>query len=193
MADPFTLAAVGAVLASEGVKFLYQQAGELLRWLRERKEAGEGEAGEAPVLARPPENVFTDASPGAVPDFAIADAAQERLIALQSTVTPYVQGYADLAEASQDALGAIGDLRRLLEGIYDTALTMRGEDRPAGTVVTGRVAAREVLGDVIGVDIEDLRGVARVHGEVDVGTIEKGGTATGTHIGRIERNRESDA
>ena len=40
MADPFTLGAVGAVVLTEGIKFLYGQAGEALKRWRERKAAG---------------------------------------------------------------------------------------------------------------------------------------------------------
>ena len=37
MADPLTLAAVGAVALTEGIKFLYGQAGETLKRWRESK------------------------------------------------------------------------------------------------------------------------------------------------------------
>src|SRR5437879_6867359 len=39
MAEPLTLALVGSVILSEGVKFLYAQAGDALKRWRPRKEA----------------------------------------------------------------------------------------------------------------------------------------------------------
>ena len=54
VADPFTLAAVGAVAITEGIKFLYGQAGEVLKRWRERKAAGKRQrgAGRRPTAAR---------------------------------------------------------------------------------------------------------------------------------------------
>jgi len=39
MIDPLTISAIGAVAITEGIKFLYGQAGELLKRWRERKDA----------------------------------------------------------------------------------------------------------------------------------------------------------
>ena len=39
MVDPLTLSTIGAVALTEGIKFLYEQAGEVLKRWRERKDA----------------------------------------------------------------------------------------------------------------------------------------------------------
>ena len=46
MADPFTLAAVGAVAITEGIKFLYGQAGDVIKWWHQRKAAGKSASAE---------------------------------------------------------------------------------------------------------------------------------------------------
>lgn len=38
MVDPLTISAIGAVAITEGIKFLYGQAGEILKRWRERKD-----------------------------------------------------------------------------------------------------------------------------------------------------------
>ena len=40
MVDPLSLSAIGAVALTEGIKFLYEQAGEVLKRWRDRKDAG---------------------------------------------------------------------------------------------------------------------------------------------------------
>ncbi len=39
MVDPLSITAIGAVAITEGIKFLYGQAGEILKRWRERKDA----------------------------------------------------------------------------------------------------------------------------------------------------------
>ena len=47
MPDPVTLAAVGGFALTEGIKFLYGQAGEALKHWQERKKAKAAAAAEA--------------------------------------------------------------------------------------------------------------------------------------------------
>ncbi|MFG1800481.1 hypothetical protein ACGFI4_09970 [Micromonospora carbonacea] len=54
MTEPITLAMGGGVLLAEGVRFLYDQAGELLRHRREQRD----EAAAPPHVVALPERVF---------------------------------------------------------------------------------------------------------------------------------------
>ena len=57
MADPITLTLVGTVVLTEGIKFLYGQAGELIKRWRERKDAADASKQiETPLKADP--NIF---------------------------------------------------------------------------------------------------------------------------------------
>ena len=51
MAEPFTAAAIGAVLVTKGIGFLYDQLGELLKRHRERKDAKAAEPVQIPPAA----------------------------------------------------------------------------------------------------------------------------------------------
>src|SRR5215813_6724051 len=53
MPDPITLAALGTLAVTEGVKFLYGQAGELIKYWREKKKAAAAPA--ATPEPKPPE------------------------------------------------------------------------------------------------------------------------------------------
>ena len=55
VSDPLTLAAVGAVALTEGIKFLYGQAGEALKRWRARQQAA---SAEAPVAVELPADAF---------------------------------------------------------------------------------------------------------------------------------------
>src|SRR5437764_3576134 len=48
MLDPVSLSALGAVALTEGIKFLYEQAGEVLKRWRERKDAANDTTKELP-------------------------------------------------------------------------------------------------------------------------------------------------
>ena len=54
--DPLTLSAIGGTILVEGIKFLYGQAGELLKSWRERRQ--KGDAAEPPRLGSPPPNLL---------------------------------------------------------------------------------------------------------------------------------------
>jgi hypothetical protein len=56
MADPFSAAALGGVVLTEGIKFLYRQAGEVLKRWRERRETGGTSVEDARL--RPPESLL---------------------------------------------------------------------------------------------------------------------------------------
>ena len=43
MSDPFTLSSLGAVAITEGIKFLYAQAGQVLKRWREKREQQEAD------------------------------------------------------------------------------------------------------------------------------------------------------
>ena len=57
MADPLTLTGVGVIALTEGIKFLYGQAGEALKRWRERKAAGKN-ADVEPVEVELPSDAF---------------------------------------------------------------------------------------------------------------------------------------
>ena len=161
--DGSSLATVESAALTQGVAFLYAQAGELLRRRREaRNQAGaapghrtaEAEP-EAPADADPglhgslpplqlPEGVFDDAGTAlqaAAPE--TLDQLAGSLLQARREVDDYVVGMATLGGDSQAGLQAADRLRCLLEEVYGAALTFRGEKRTAGRD-TAYVRAQDV-------------------------------------------------
>jgi len=169
-----TLAAVETATLTQGVAFLYAQAGELLRRRRDTRDratatykepSGEVPGPEPLPPLQLPEDVFepmgeTQVSP--VP--AALDRLVGSLLQARRDVDDYVVGMAVIDPESQVALQAVDRLRRLVEEVYDASVTFRGEQqRPAG-------AATDVNARQIGVM---LSGNVKVTGDIAGHTINK--------------------
>lgn len=171
--DGSSLAAVETATLTQGVAFLYTQAGELLRRRRDardraaasRKEPGEAAAAPEPESFPPlqlPDGVFEPAGAQLSPVPSALDRLADSLLQARRDVDDYVVGMAVLDRESQVALQAVDRLRRLLEEVYGTSVTFRGERqrppgpatevkaRQIGVVLSGRV---KVKGDIAGGDI----------------------------------------
>lgn len=181
MADPLTLTVLGGVVATEGIKFLYGQATELLKAWRERRR--KVEAGEAlpsqltvPVLA----NEVLDGQPAEpVADATVLDRQSKSLVQLIGALSPYAQGQADIDLADEELAEQAGRLRALLEATYGQRFTFRGEQRdPTGTRVTVSQVLGEVEGSVVGAHADiGPGGDFDIH--QDVKAVKPGGSVTG--------------
>jgi hypothetical protein len=174
MADPVTLAALGAVALSEGVKFLYGQAGEVLKRRRDRRDA------EAVEL---PETVF-EAPPGPLRmDGARADQLEPELRELRLALAEYGQGVDEIDPADKLVVSLVDGIRRTLEAIYGQPIVFIGETRSTQTVaLTGEATVRDVRGYVAGLRAQRLRSgnaVGRVRAEL----VE--GQAVGLDVGDV--------
>jgi hypothetical protein len=152
--DGSSLAAVETATLTQGVAFLYAQAGELLR--RRRQARDQVTAAQEQRVAQEQAPITTAAgahatTPGSLPSLqlpnsvfesagsgppATAQTALDRLAGslfqARRDVDDYVVGMAAFGGDSQTGLQAANRLRCLLEEIYDTAVTFRGEQRTAG-------------------------------------------------------------
>jgi hypothetical protein len=131
--DP-SLAGVEVAALTQGVAFLYAQAGELLKRRRDARDraaeaATQRREGDLPVLELP-EEVFAPQAPDrAFPSPAVLDELSESLLDARRNLDPYVLGDEPLEPGSADVLLAVDRLRRLLERIYATRLSFAGERR----------------------------------------------------------------
>lgn len=175
MADPFTLAALGAVAVTEGIKFVYGQAAELLKRRRERKATGV-----VPTEPIPIEHAEVLDAPlkPAQPDYEILESMQERVTALAVELSKYRDG---LVEPPPAAMETVDELRKALEAIYGQRITFKGEQgrEATGTTISGEVRAKLVKGQAIAVDIDKVGGGAHVTGKVDVDSVDSDGTVIG--------------
>jgi hypothetical protein len=174
--DGSSLTGVESAALTQGVAFLYAQAGELLRRRREARDraavAGEHGPGQGtpedpaqplPSLPPPssplpslqlPESVFEPSgAASASPVPGALDQLAQRLLQARRDVDEYVVGTAVLSGETPAGLQAADRLRCLLEEVYHTALTFHGEQRPARTGAMTPVSARHeggvtVMGNV---------------------------------------------
>lgn len=170
--DGSSLAGVETTALTQGVAFLYAQAGEILRRrrdARERAAAARGQkAADSPTGApvpplEMPEGVFepaVDAATTRLPT--VPDTVAEDLLQARRAVDDYVMGTASLGPRSPEGLMAADRLRCLLEVIYGAALTFSGEQRQTLPGTATHVGVRHagvvlsnatVHGDVAGRDI----------------------------------------
>lgn len=175
MSDAVSLASLGAAALTEGIKFLYAQAGELLKRRRDRTSADTSDA--------TPEIV---AEPALLPaaDLELLGRFESELRALRTDLSEYDSGV-DLVDPSDEALLLRVDaLRRVLESIYGTRLVLRGEP-PAPAAIVARVDADDVAGYVAAVradePVGDLRAYARVR------QVRPGGEVVGVDLGARRR------
>jgi hypothetical protein len=184
--DPLTLSALGAVALTEGIKFLYGQAGEILKRRRERKKAAEeGRAeGDEPIRIENPGILAGRVEPPII-DFEAADRLEKDLTVLSGRLANYASGLEEVDASDEELLRATDALRQTLEAIYQQRITFRGEDRPSsGPLVEGRVDIDEVAGYVAGVRAEVIES-GRTTGIVDANRVERGGEAIGLDVKRI--------
>ena len=181
MADPLTLAVLGGLVATEGVKFLFSQASDVLKAWRERrakKAAGEKVADQLEVPVKASEAL--DAAPTSEEvDLAVIEQQNKALLELIGRVAPFATDLADV-DVADVALGeAAGELRAILEAAYGQRFTFRGEDRER----TGaRVSVQQILGEITGGSVVGADAtVATGHLEVDqqVESVGEGGSVTG--------------
>jgi hypothetical protein len=180
MADPLSLAVLGGAAATEGIKFLYGQAAEVIKAWRARREDREQPL-EVPIV----DTSVLDAQPtGTTVNPAVLTQAHTTMLELWQQLAPYAQDLQNVEDTDGELARAAGELRALLEAAYGQRFTFRGERRePTGT----RVAVEQVLGTVAGlaVGVEgDIGSAATVVVRQDANEVTAEGTVIGVK-GRI--------
>jgi hypothetical protein len=174
MADPITLAAVGGAFLTEGVKFFYKQAGELLKHWREQRDANTPQ-GEIDIT-------LPKALGGGTAKVRINAAAlaklQEPLTEVRKELSEVVEGIA----SPEESLERIDEIRRIIEAVYGRRLSFEGEGRSSDAPdVTGEATADAVLGYVAGLRAKRvLRG--RASGTATADTVGSTGQLIGLEV-----------
>jgi hypothetical protein len=169
--DGSTFSTVESATLTQGVAFLYAQAGELLRHRRQKRdhaaatrESQDPENDNAvtapsrapgaqvlPPLRLPTEIFEPSGRTASEPRAETLDRLGSDLLQARRDVEEYVLGTAEFGGASENGLEAADRLRRILEEVYDAAVTFRGEHRAVGGDRT-YVQARHV--GVVGTSIQ---------------------------------------
>jgi hypothetical protein len=188
--DPLTLSALGAVALSEGIKFLYGQASEILKRRRDRQQEAsvERETDQVPRELDDVEILEGTLEPVVI-DFDAADQLDADLKMLSQRLGNYANGIEEVDPTDEDLLRATDALRRVIEAIYQQRITFKGEARPpSGPLVDARVDVKEVVGYVAGVRAETIES-GRVTSEVIAERVEQGAEAVGLDVKRIGGRR----
>jgi hypothetical protein len=183
-----TLASVGALALTEGVKFVYTEASDLIKHWLDSKKAG---ADPAPV---PIEVTLPAAFGGQLQDpkanLAVIAANEDRFESLTGMLALYASGTKPINPADERLLQNLDALRGLLEATLGQRLTLQGEPRPAtGTsVVLGTVdiAGSMKSGAAAGVKIDTL--AANTEGHAKLGGDLEGGTIFGVWVDTKGKN-----
>ena len=131
MVEPLSAAVLGAAVLTQGIRFLYEQAGELLRRRRDHKQA----TAEAGPVEIPPAEEAGQALAGQLTTSAVDEDAMDRyadqLARLWGWLAPYATGLTPVDPADRQLAEQVEAARRLLEQIYRQHITFTGERRPA--------------------------------------------------------------
>lgn len=181
MPDPITLGVLGGWVASEGIKFLYGQAAELLKAWRERRrqmDAGTHLPSQltVPIIA----TEVLDATPvEACVDVTVLEKEEKAMTMLLGQLGLYVGHESDFDLHDAELADQAGQLRALLEAAYGQRFTFRGEQRdPTGTRVSVTQVIDDVSGDVVGMNADVAPGAsADIHQQAKV--VQRGGSMTG--------------
>ncbi|GIH20925.1 hypothetical protein [Rugosimonospora africana] len=183
MSDPLTLASVGAVALTEGIKFLYAQAGEAIKAWRTRRNSNEPSA-EVELAA--PDAAFDHAPRQARIDFAVVGGLEQDLRDLRAALADLNDGIEEVDPHDHATLERVDGLRRLLEAVYGERFVFRGEPAVSSSaaIVKGEAVVEDVRGYVAGLRARKILGGA-VAGHVRAGRVETGGRAVGVEVDSV--------
>jgi len=181
-----TLAVVGSIALTEGIKFLYGQTSEILKRWRERKDKAQQGSTAKLVPLEPVQLTLPAVFQGQLENptihFDAVQQTEEALRDLRKGLVDYVEGVDVVDPSDGNLLAQVDALRKLLETVYDQRLTFKGEERPpSGPLVVGHIDVEQVLGEVTAVSAKDVKaGVIR--GSVKTDRVESGGKVVGVKV-----------
>ena len=203
MVDPgtLTLAAVGTVALTEGIKFLYGQAGDLLKRWRDRKQKAAQKANkqeESPEEIKISLPAAFDGQFSFNPkiNFSAIQGTEEELNKLHNDLSKYAIGTSQIDTANSYLLEKVDRLRELLESIYQQHITFEGENRPpsGSPIVTGQIKAKEIDGKVKVVELMHVES-GKISGSADADRIGPEADVTVVRVntvgGKSPRKRSS--
>jgi hypothetical protein len=168
--EPVTLALVGTTVLTQGIKFLYAQAGEAIsRWRQRRAE---------PIPVPPNAPLEGTLEPAKV-DPAAMERLESDIVQLRRALSPYLDDAVPEPVDTNNAnlIDVTDGLRRSLEA--------KGEaGKQSGPLVEGEVDVDDVLGYVAGVRARSIEG-GQVKGTAKAKRVGPGGELFGVDADRI--------
>ncbi len=181
--DALTLSGIGATALTEGIKFLYEQASEVLKRWRERKDPAAKATAPQPRVVEPIEvvlpSIFEGQTAAVHIHFDAVERLEEQLRGLRKDIADYADGIETVDTADENLLQRVDALRCLLEAIYQQRLTFRGELRSLpGPVLEGRIDVEEVAGYIVAVRARKIAS-GHIKGDAAAKRVETGGQIIG--------------
>ena len=195
MPDPITLAALSTIAVTEGVKFLYNQAGELIKYYRDKKKSAA-----APAVnpePKPPEVTLPAVFEGQLSSPKVHDDVLERvqqnISDMRKELSEYADGVQEIKPKDETVLAQVDALRRLLEAVYQQRITFKGEENraPSGPVAEGTIDVGEVEGYAAAVRARSLTS-GHLKGTASADKVKTGGSLIGVEIGNVGDPHGSD-
>jgi len=192
MVEPITLAAVGTVALTEGIKFLYAQTGEVLKRWRERREAAESSSAShddpADIDTKLPE-VFEGQLVEPKIHFEAVERIHKDLQETRKSLADYAQDIEKVDNSNEDLLAKTDALRRLLEAVLQERITFQGEQRPpSGPLVEGYIDVGEVAGYAAAVRAGKISG-GHVRSRGTTKRVESEGEFIGVDVDQVGKER----
>ncbi len=175
--DPITMAGVGSVALTEGIKFLYGQAGEALR----RWRSSDDEQSEHLELAQA--QLPNDAFQGNIEldqmELDVVGHLEQELRDLRAAVADYAQGIDPVDPSDERLLEALDGLRKAMELVFGQRIIFRGESTSTrDAVVLGEAEIGHLRGYVAGLRAKKIIGGSAT-GRVSSETVGPGAQAIG--------------
>jgi hypothetical protein len=162
----------------QAVQFLFAQAGEVLSaWRRRRRDPSASE----PTRLEPPPTISVGEAIAPIPP--PDQLTEDTLAELREAMEPVIAGRVDAADPA--VLAAINELRKVLEAILGSPITLRGEEPRTIRVEDVKVRVREAQGTITGV----LAALNQVVGSLEIRDVKvsadrvgKGAKITGVEL-----------
>jgi len=187
MPEPITLTTVGIVALTQGVRFLYAQAGEFLAQWRRRKEASAAPESTAVSTTPVPPGIFDGPLALGDADLSVLDTVGKDMLTAKKELANIVDGSSDVDVADETFLRNVQLLRWSMEQVLGHRITFVGENRaPTGSpVVRGEVDVDLLkASEAVGADVGDVV-QGTVEGKAFVRTASDNSKVVGTRAGTI--------
>ncbi|MBD0266246.1 MAG: hypothetical protein ICV78_27075 [Tolypothrix sp. Co-bin9] len=183
MIDPLSL--LGTTALTEGIKFLYNQAGEILKRWREKKDIATQTNQTEPVQVKLPPSVFEGQLSEPKIHLNLVQQLEEQMRTLRKDLSDYADGVETVDVSDENLLQKIDALRQLIEAIYQQRLTFKGEQRPSsGPVVEGKIDVKQVAAYAAAVRAKSVTS-GKVTGDAKAERVESGGQFIGVDVDKI--------
>lgn len=185
MSEPLTLEFVSGVVLTEGVKFLYNQAAEILKLWRERRKSDLAIKDKTiPITVAPPAIFEGELAPLEI-HLDKLEPLENHLLQLRGRLANYADELEPIDSNNQQLLEAVDALRQVMEAVYQQRLTFKGEQRsPSGPVVIGTIDVESVAGTAAAVEAKSISS-GRVVGMSKARDVEETGTVYGVKADKI--------